>query len=836
MPHLRFDPLEDRCVPAFPLAVADSFDVPPQRITSFDVLANDPFRDQVTIEAFTTPPSDAGQLLRDGNNFRFFANANISETTFTYTTVARTPETILTPSDVQANGSAGNRVAISRDGNSFAIASRAATVNGIAQVGSVSVFTRSGAGWALLQTLTPSPVNAGTLFGDSLAFDETGTTLIVGAARSDFGGLTDAGEVYVFRRDGDQFIARQVLQAASPQNQALFGLFVSLSANGDTLVIGEGGANGNAGRVGVYTLDQDMFQARTLITPNDATTGDLFGTVALSADGQTLIVGAPGADTAIGTDVGKAYLFTRTGDTFSQRTILNPSQPTSQMRFGDGLISISADGTTFAIASRSPQRVYIYNRSGIIASEVQRVEVPFSGDARFGLFTALTGNGNTLYVGQVGANGDATTRAGRILRYERENGNFVERETITASDTTSELFFGGNVGVTPDGGTLVTGAVGATVNGATNAGKAYVLERGRSTATVTLRRGGVDGSIPASTVGQRTLIATGSPDGRSRVFSYGVAGTPPADADNFQPFNSGVAQSTTGDVDGDGVADLIYGQGPGGSLIRIISGSTGQDLITPFATFEAGFTGGIFVSAFDIDGDGKVDIAVSPDQGGGGRVQIFGYRDGQLEQLDNFFGIDDLTFRGGARVALGDIDGDGRADLLVGAGFGGGPRIAIFDGRDLLMRLSTPRKLVEDFFAFPGPDALTLRDGVFVALGDLDQDGMADLIFGGGPGGGPRVYVLRASGVLVNRASEQLNPLANFFVNGDTTSRGGIRVAAKDVNEDQFLDLVVGSGQQQPASIKSYLGRDLGGEGEPTTFSTMDVFENAVLANGVYLG
>src|SRR5207249_875395 len=80
----------------------------------------------------------------------------------------------------------------------------------------------------------------------------------------------------------------------------------------------------------------------------------------------------------------------------------------------------------------------------------------------------------------------------------------------------------------------------------------------------------------------------------------------------------------------------------------------------------------------DVDGDGAADIAVSPDQGGGGRVEVYSGRG--TVRFANFFGIDDTAFRGGARVAFGDFNADGVADLAVAAGFQGGPRVALYDG------------------------------------------------------------------------------------------------------------------------------------------------------------
>src|SRR5205823_10315238 len=131
----------------------------------------------------------------------------------------------------------------------------------------------------------------------------------------------------------------------------------------------------------------------------------------------------------------------------------------------------------------------------------------------------------------------------------------------------------------------------------------------------------------------------------------------------------------------------------------------------------------------------------------------------------SFFGIDDPNFRGGARVALCDVNKDGTDDLVVAAGFGGGPRVAVFDGRTVLA--GPPTRLVGDFFVFEQ----ALRNGVFVAAGDLDGDGFADLIFGGGPGGGPRVYALSGQDLIAGRTVVR----ANFFA-GNTDDRGGVRV------------------------------------------------------------
>jgi hypothetical protein len=336
------------------------------------------------------------------------------------------------------------------------------------------------------------------------------------------------------------------------------------------------------------------------------------------------------------------------------------------------------------------------------------------------------------------------------------------------------------------------------------------------------------------------LVVGGETTGTGRVFVETAAGhfydTP---ISTVAPFGTSgvIVRTAVGDVNGDRVPDTVLVTGPGVPVrVTVVSGRDDSTLlVNAFDPFGGGFTGGGFVAATDLDGDGRAEVVVTPDQGGGPRVVIFSVTPGGTAAMRaSFLGIDDPGFRGGARAALGDVNRDGTPDLVVAAGFLGGPRTAVFGGTTLF---ATPARLVNDFFAFPGEDAVRLRNGSYVAAGDVDGDGFADLVFGGGPGGAPRVFVL--SGALVstgNVSGAQAAPVANFFVAGNDTDRGGVRVAAKDADGDTRADVVACSGEGSLAKVRVYLGANFSGGGEPGTFQDLTVFGEAVLADGVYVG
>jgi glucose/arabinose dehydrogenase len=326
------------------------------------------------------------------------------------------------------------------------------------------------------------------------------------------------------------------------------------------------------------------------------------------------------------------------------------------------------------------------------------------------------------------------------------------------------------------------------------------------------------GSGPFAGAGQSVVVAgTGAGGGPTVAVFDAATGTALARFFAFDPAFKGGVRVATADVSGDRVPDLVAGAGPGGGPhVRVFDGATGQPSYDFFA-FEPTFAGGVYVAAADFDRDGYADLVVSADVGGGPRVRVLSGRTG--ETITDFFAFE-TTFTGGVRVSAADVNGDGVPDLIVSAGFGGGPRVAVFDGRDLAAGLPVPGRLGPDFFAFED----TLCNGAFVAAADLTRDGFADLITGAGPGGAPRVTAFGGAEFLAGRQTR----LADFFA-GDTEGRTGVTVGSADADGNGVPD-VLAAPAGGPPRITAYAVAG----GLATPIREFDPFPD--FAGGVFVG
>jgi hypothetical protein len=272
-------------------------------------------------------------------------------------------------------------------------------------------------------------------------------------------------------------------------------------------------------------------------------------------------------------------------------------------------------------------------------------------------------------------------------------------------------------------------------------------------------------------------------------------------------------------VTGDGVPDVIVGSGGGiQARVRIWDGATRQIIFetTPFENF----TGPVEVAAADFDRDGKADVVVAPGEGGGPRIQVWSGGSRQ-KMVPDFFGLPYPDFRGGVRVAAGDITRDGVADLVVAPGSGGGPRLSVYDGATLAG--GRPRTLVNDFFVFDE----SVRTGVYLAVGDVDGDGFADVVAGAGYGGAPRVRVVSGAALAAGRSDVSI---ADFFA-ADANQRAGARVAVAKLDGDTRADITVGT---QFSDIDLFYGADMRLDPDPNAGGVVRVFNG--FGDPVYVG
>lgn len=194
----------------------------------------------------------------------------------------------------------------------------------------------------------------------------------------------------------------------------------------------------------------------------------------------------------------------------------------------------------------------------------------------------------------------------------------------------------------------------------------------------------------------------------------------------YDPSFRGGVRVAAADISGDHVPDIVTAPGPGGGPhVKVFDGATGK-VIRSFFAYDPSFTGGVSIAVGDVNADGVPDIITGAGVGGGPSVRVFDGKSGN--HIREFYAFDP-GFTGGVRIAAGDIDGDGSADIIVGAGAGGGPHVRAFSGNS--------GKLMTQFFAFPGE----FTGGVNVAAGDLNGDGRSEIITVPGLGGGPLVRV-----------------------------------------------------------------------------------------------
>jgi hypothetical protein len=369
---------------------------------------------------------------------------------------------------------------VSLDGDTVVIGAPGNSDNG-AWTGSAYVFIRTGTTWTEQQKLLPSDSAIDDTFGLFVSLD--GDTVLIGAPFDDDNGI-DSGSAYVFTHTGTTWTQQAKLLASDGAAGDTFGCSVALS--GDTALIGAGldDDNGNAsGSAYVFTRTGTTWTQQQKLLPSDGHLEDHFGDATVSLKGETALIGAY-MDDDNGADSGSAYIFTRTGTTWIQQQKLLPSDGAGNDIFG---LAVSLDGDNALIGGEwnddngtNSGSAYIFTRTGATWTQQAKL-LPSDGKAGdiFGVFVSL--NGNTALIGAAGDD-DAGSESGSAYVFIRTGTTWTQQQKLIASDGSRDDHFGG-FSFALDGDTALISAKYDDDNGA-DSGSVYVFTKSSLTYSI----------------------------------------------------------------------------------------------------------------------------------------------------------------------------------------------------------------------------------------------------------------------------------------------------------------------------------------------------------------
>ena len=314
---------------------------------------------------------------------------------FRFVGAAWTIEATLNAADGATNDSLGAAAAIS--GDTIVLGAPGKTVGANPFQGAVYVFTRSGSVWTQQAKLLASDGAIGDSFGCSVSI--FGDTVVVGAYSKASGGNFNQGAAYVFTRTGSVWSQQAKLGAADGAANDFFGLAVS--AGLDTVVVGASSksVSGNLAQGAAYAFTRSgtVWSQQAKLVANDGAAGDSFAN-SVSLSGNTVLIGAQYKAAGPNEYQGAGYVFARAGVAWTQQAKLVASDGaafdylgSSCVLSGDTAIVGAPNQTVGGIAAQGS--AYVFTRSGSTWSQQSKLleNNGLGGDA-FGTSVALAGN------------------------------------------------------------------------------------------------------------------------------------------------------------------------------------------------------------------------------------------------------------------------------------------------------------------------------------------------------------------------------------------------------------------------------------------------------------
>jgi hypothetical protein len=391
----------------------------------------------------------------------------------------------LVAGDRAANDYFGRSVTISGDGTRLAIGAYQADISSTTDAGAVYVFSRSGSSWTQEAKITASDKAINDHFYIS-RLDYSGTRLIVGAVDKTVSGNNAAGQVYVFTRSGTTWTQEAILFPTADAAKVLnFGGSIEVDSDANRVIIGCENATENSinysGSVYIYSRSGVTWVQEAKLIASDIATNASFGrSVDITLDGTRCVVGSHRANVSDKIQAGAAYVFSRSGTSWTQEAKLTASTPAANDFFG---YSVSIDNTGSRIAVGAYQKstsmttqggmVFVFSRSGTFWNQESQLQAADNGTAYFGFRCFIDKSGTYLYVSShVHAIG-STLNAGVVYVFVRNGTTWTQINYMQSSVPESNAYFSIDLDVTDDGNRFVIGARGND-QGISNVGAAYV--------------------------------------------------------------------------------------------------------------------------------------------------------------------------------------------------------------------------------------------------------------------------------------------------------------------------------------------------------------------------
>lgn len=392
--------------------------------------------------------------------------------------------------------------------------------------GAAWVFARSGATWtqsgpkltageaagdSAIECELEEPVEEEATecgFGKSVALSGDGETALVGAP----GANGNLGAAWVFVRSGEAWTLQgPPLTAGAESLKGHFGRSVALSADGDTALIGAPGDAGYKGAAWVFTRAGTSWSEQAKLLAGEGGVADFGVSVALAGDGHTALIGAP----ASGDGVGAAWVFS-SGEaaSWTQQSKLLASGESGEGHFGYS-VALSADAGTALVGGRGREgtvgAAWAFTSDGAAWSEPETLVAGSEGGdlAKFGYGVALSADGDTALVGDPGAYGSA----GGAWLFTRSGTTFGSGEALTATSERGNGRLGNGVALAADGATGLLGAPGDS--GRAGAAWSFVAPAVAPQVTAVNpaegpSSGGTEVTISGSNLGEATAVEFGS--------------------------------------------------------------------------------------------------------------------------------------------------------------------------------------------------------------------------------------------------------------------------------------------------------------------------------------